>query len=171
MGSKSTGSCWRKGKGRRSKTGSTPEEVRSAVKEIGFPVLIRPSYVLGGRGMEILTNDTQLDAYMSEAYIAPDKPLLADEYLGHAIELDVDAVSDGDQVLIGAIMEHLEEAGIHSGDSTCFIPPQNVSDEILDLLELATESGAAILMSTHNFPLIQPRKKRFIELSEGRLIV
>ena len=120
-------------------TGSTPEEVRSAVKEIGFPVLIRPSYVLGGRGMEILTNDSQLEAYMSEAYIAPDKPLLADEYLGHAIELDVDAVSDGQQVLIGAIMEHLEEAGIHSGDSTCFIPPQNVSDDILQKVEDWTE--------------------------------
>ncbi|MDP6379400.1 MAG: carbamoyl-phosphate synthase large subunit, partial [Candidatus Thalassarchaeaceae archaeon] len=120
-------------------TGSTPEEVRAAVQEIGFPVLIRPSYVLGGRGMEILTNDAQLDAYMSEAYIAPDKPLLADEYLGHAIELDVDAVSDGEQVLIGAIMEHLEEAGIHSGDSTCFIPPQNVSEEILQTVEDWTE--------------------------------
>ena len=120
-------------------TGSTPEEVRAAVKEIGFPVLIRPSYVLGGRGMEILTNDAQLDAYMSEAYIAPDKPLLADEYLGHAIELDVDAVSDGEEVLIGAIMEHLEEAGIHSGDSTCFIPPQNVSDEILQTVRDWTE--------------------------------
>jgi len=120
-------------------TGSTPDEVRAAVQEIGFPVLIRPSYVLGGRGMEILTNDAQLDAYMSEAYIAPDKPLLADEYLGHAIELDVDAVSDGEEVLIGAIMEHLEEAGIHSGDSTCFIPPQNVSQEILQTVEDWTE--------------------------------
>lgn len=116
-------------------TGSTPEEVRAAAHEIGFPVLIRPSYVLGGRGMEILTNDDQLDAYMQEAYIAPDKPLLCDEYLGHAIELDVDAVSDGEQVLIGAIMEHLEEAGIHSGDSTCFIPPQNVSEEVLAQVE------------------------------------
>ncbi len=120
-------------------TGSTPEEVRFAVKEIGFPVLIRPSYVLGGRGMEILTNDAQLDAYMSEAYIAPDKPLLVDEYLGHAIELDVDAVSDGEEVLIGAIMEHLEEAGIHSGDSTCFIPPQNVPEDILEMVKDWTE--------------------------------
>ena len=120
-------------------TGSTPEQVRSAVEEIGFPVLIRPSYVLGGRGMEILANDEQLDAYMSEAYIAPDKPLLVDEYLGHAIELDVDAVCDGESVLIGAIMEHLEEAGIHSGDSTCFIPPQNVSEEVLAQVEEWTE--------------------------------
>ncbi len=123
----------------RGQTGSTPDEVRSAVQEIGFPVLIRPSYVLGGRGMEILTSDEQLDAYMQEAFLAPDKPLLADEYLGHAIELDVDAVSDGTEVLIGAIMEHLEEAGIHSGDSTCFIPPQNVSAEILAQVKDWTE--------------------------------
>lgn len=120
-------------------TGTTPAEVRSAVHEIGFPVLIRPSYVLGGRGMEILTNDAQLDAYMNEAFITPDKPLLADEYLGHAIELDVDAVSDGEAVLIGAVMEHLEEAGIHSGDSTCFIPAQNISDEVMRQVEDWTE--------------------------------
>ena len=116
-------------------TGSTPDEVRLAVHTIGFPVLIRPSYVLGGRGMEILTSEAQLDAYMAEAFITPDKPLLADEYLGHAIELDVDAVSDGKDVLIGAVMEHLEEAGIHSGDSTCFIPAQNITDEMMAQVE------------------------------------
>ena len=116
-------------------TGSTPEEVRDAVTQIGYPVLIRPSYVLGGRGMEILTDDSQLDAYMTEAFIAPDRPLLVDEYLGHAIELDVDAVCDGEEVLIGAVMEHLEEAGIHSGDSTCFIPAQNISAEVMTEVE------------------------------------
>ena len=110
----------------RGTTGSSSDDVRKAVKEIGFPVLIRPSYVLGGRGMEILSNQEQLDAYLKEAYLAPDKPLLVDEYLGHATELDVDAACDGEEVLIGAIMEHLEEAGIHSGDSTCFIPTQNM---------------------------------------------
>ena len=102
---------------------------------IGYPVLIRPSYVLGGRGMEILSNDSQLEAYMDEAFFLPDEPLLIDEYLGNAIELDVDAVCDGEEVLIGAIMEHLEEAGIHSGDSTCFIPPQNISEGILSKVE------------------------------------
>ena len=102
----------------RGSTGTSADDVRNAVEEIGFPVLIRPSYVLGGRGMEILANDRQLDAYLNEAYLAPDKPLLVDEYLGHAIELDVDAAADGKDVLIGAVMEHLEEAGIHSGDST-----------------------------------------------------
>ena len=115
----------------RGATGTSAEDVRAAVEMIGFPVLIRPSYVLGGRGMEILSNQKQLDAYLDEAYLAPDKPLLVDEYLGHATELDVDAACDGDEVLVGAIMEHLEEAGIHSGDSTCFIPAQNISEEML----------------------------------------
>jgi carbamoyl-phosphate synthase large subunit len=119
----------------RGSTAIEPEGVRRAAAEIGYPVLIRPSYVLGGRGMEILSDDRQLDAYMNEAYLAPDRPLLIDEYLGNAVELDVDAVCDGEQVLVGAIMEHLEEAGIHSGDSTCFIPPQNISKSILSQVE------------------------------------
>ena len=119
----------------RGTTAIDPEGVREAVSVIGYPVLIRPSYVLGGRGMEILSNDDQLEAYMREAYLSPERPLLIDEYLGNAIELDVDAVCDGKEVLIGAIMEHLEEAGIHSGDSTCFIPPQNIPEKILDLVE------------------------------------
>ena len=119
----------------RGTTAIEPEGVREAVSRIGYPVLIRPSYVLGGRGMEILSNDDQLEAYMREAYLSPERPLLIDEYLGNAIELDVDAVCDGEEVLIGAIMEHLEEAGIHSGDSTCFIPPQNIPEKTLDLVE------------------------------------
>ena len=85
--------------------------------------------------MEILSNDKQLEAYMEEAFLAPDRPLLLDEYLGNAIELDVDAVCDGEEVLVGAIMEHLEEAGIHSGDSTCFIPPQNIPEHVLAEVE------------------------------------
>ena len=120
-------------------TGKTSKEVRSAVNKIGFPVLIRPSYVLGGRGMEVLTNDKQLDAYLSEAYITPEKPILIDQYLSHATELDVDAVSDGKEVLVGAVMEHLEEAGIHSGDSTCFIPTQNIPKEILKKVDEQTK--------------------------------
>ena len=114
----------------RGQTGRTPQEVRKAVLDIGYPVLVRPSYVLGGRGMGILADDAQLDSYMEEAYLEPDRPLLIDEYLRNAIELDVDAVCDGEEVLIGAIMEHIEEAGIHSGDSTCFIPPQHVGQFI-----------------------------------------
>ena len=123
----------------RGATGTSADDVRSAVEKIGYPVLIRPSYVLGGRGMEILANEKQLEAYLAEAYLAPDKPLLVDEYLGHAIELDVDAASDGKEVLIGAVMEHLEEAGIHSGDSTCFIPTQNISDEMLERVREQTK--------------------------------
>ena len=114
------------------KTGTSAEDVRNAAMKIGFPVLIRPSYVLGGRGMEILSNQQQLDAYLTEAYLAPDKPLLVDEYLGHATEIDVDAACDGEDVLIGAIMEHLEEAGIHSGDSACSLPPYSLSCEVQD---------------------------------------
>ena len=123
----------------RGATGITADDVRNAVSEIGYPVLIRPSYVLGGRGMEILSNDTQLEAYLTEAYLAPEKPLLVDEYLGHATEIDVDAASDGKEVLIGAIMEHLEEAGIHSGDSTCFIPAQNISEEMIEKITEQTK--------------------------------
>ena len=123
----------------RGATGSSADDIRKAVETIGFPVLIRPSYVLGGRGMEILSNDQQLDNYLNEAYIAPDKPLLIDEYLGHATELDVDAAADGTEVLVGAVMEHLEEAGIHSGDSTCFIPAQNISDSMLKKVEEQTK--------------------------------
>tara|TARA_B110001452_G_C15225108_1_gene424620 strand:- start:624 stop:2306 length:1683 start_codon:yes stop_codon:yes gene_type:complete len=120
-------------------TGTSAEDVRKAAMEIGFPVLIRPSYVLGGRGMEILSNQNQLDAYLNEAYLAPDKPLLIDDYLGHATEIDVDAVCDGEDVLVGAIMEHLEEAGIHSGDSTCFIPAQNISKAMLEKIAEQTK--------------------------------
>ena len=116
-------------------TATDPDGVRLAATEIGYPVLIRPSYVLGGRGMEILSSHKQLEAYMRDAYLSSDRPLLIDKYLGNALELDVDAVCDGDSVLIGAIMEHLEEAGIHSGDSTCFIPPQNVSNEVITKIE------------------------------------
>ena len=123
----------------RGATGTSADDVRAAVGKIGFPVLIRPSYVLGGRGMEILANDKQLEAYLAEAYLAPDKPLLVDEYLGHAIELDVDAAADGKEVLIGAVMEHLEEAGIHSGDSTCFIPTQNISEGMLERVKEQTK--------------------------------
>jgi len=116
-------------------TATTPDGVRDAANELGYPVLIRPSYVLGGRGMEILSNYKQLESYMRDAYLSSDRPLLIDKFLGNALELDVDAVCDGKEVLIGAIMEHLEEAGIHSGDSTCFIPPQNVPVEILAQVE------------------------------------
>ena len=89
--------------------------------------------------MEILSSHAQVEAYLDEAWMTSDRPLLVDEYLGHAIEVDVDATCDGSEVHIGAVMEHLEEAGIHSGDSTCFIPPQTLTDDVVREIEELTE--------------------------------
>jgi carbamoyl-phosphate synthase large subunit len=111
----------------------TAFSIRDAVlvaEEIGFPVLVRPSYVLGGRAMEICYNTTSLKEYMKRAVdVSPEHPILIDNFLEDAFEFDVDAVCDGDDVLIGGVMEHIEEAGIHSGDSACVLPPFMLSDE------------------------------------------
>jgi carbamoyl-phosphate synthase large subunit len=120
---------------------------------IGYPVLVRPSYVLGGRAMEIVHNDKALDRYMREAVQAsPDHPVLIDEFLPNATEFDVDAVADGTQCVIAGIMEHIEEAGVHSGDSSCSLPPVNVSKACLDEIRetttaLARELGVVGLMN------------------------
>src|SRR5439155_7440921 len=91
--------------------------------DIGYPVLVRPSYVLGGRGMEIVYDDETLEGYIARATeLSPEHPVLVDRFLEDAIEIDVDALCDGDEVYIGGIMEHIEEAGIHSGDSACALP-------------------------------------------------
>ncbi len=112
---------------------TSKEEAHEVAARIGYPVLVRPSYVLGGRAMEIVYDAEDLDRYMTEAVrVSPDHPVLIDDFLEHAIEIDVDAVSDGEDVLIGAIMEHIEEAGVHSGDSACVIPPQSLSGDLLD---------------------------------------
>ena len=112
---------------------SSVEEAKSVASRIGFPVLVRPSYVLGGRAMEIVHDDEELERYMREAVrVSRDKPVLIDKFLEKATEIDVDAVCDGEEVLIGAIMEHIEEAGIHSGDSACVIPPQSLSEEVIE---------------------------------------
>ena len=114
-------------------TGYNFGEVKDAAERIGYPVLVRPSYVLGGRAMEIVHNEIQLENYMQEAVkVSPNHPILVDKFIQDAIEVDVDAVCDGCDVLIGAIMEHIEEAGVHSGDSACVIPPQTLSKEIID---------------------------------------
>ncbi|NVB39932.1 carbamoyl-phosphate synthase large subunit [Pseudenhygromyxa sp. WMMC2535] len=119
------------------------EEAFSVAHEIGFPVLVRPSYVLGGRAMEIVHSDEQLDSYMQLAVRAsPDHPVLIDEFLHQAIEFDVDAVADGKDVVIAGIMEHVEEAGVHSGDSTCCMPPVSVSTAITDQIREVTEALA-----------------------------
>lgn len=103
--------------------------------EIGYPLVVRPSYVLGGRGMEIVYNETELRRYMKEAVqVSNDSPVLLDRFLDDAVEVDVDAICDGTDVLIGGIMEHIEQAGIHSGDSACSLPPYTLSKQIQDRL-------------------------------------
>jgi len=108
-------------------------EAKAMAEKIGYPVLVRPSYVLGGRAMEIVHDERELDTYMKEAVrVSHNHPVLIDSYLQNAIELDVDAVCDGEEVLIGGIMEHIEQAGIHSGDSACVIPTQSLSPDVID---------------------------------------
>ncbi len=114
----------------------TLEEAREIAGRIGYPVVVRPSYVLGGRAMEIVYDPEDLEAFVATAAAAsPDHPVLIDRFLEGAIEVDVDAVCDGTEVFIGAVMEHIEEAGVHSGDSSCAIPPPTLSDEELDEVE------------------------------------
>ncbi|OGS22687.1 MAG: hypothetical protein A2252_03675 [Elusimicrobia bacterium RIFOXYA2_FULL_39_19] len=110
----------------------TFEKAKKVAKEIGYPVLVRPSYVLGGRAMELIYDEVALERFMKKAVDAsPERPILIDKYLEDAIEIDVDAVADGEKCIICGIMEHIEEAGIHSGDSACTIPPFSLSDEIV----------------------------------------
>jgi carbamoyl-phosphate synthase large subunit len=113
-------------------TGFSFEEVKDLAAKIGYPVLVRPSYVLGGRGMEIVHNEEELEYYMRNATIISKKhPVLVDKYLSHAIEIDVDAVSDGKDVFIGGIQEHIEEAGVHSGDAACVLPVQTLPQSVM----------------------------------------
>jgi len=108
------------------------EEALASAHEIGYPVLVRPSYVLGGRAMEIVWDDQQLEKYMRFAVeVNPGRPILIDKFLDEAIEVDVDSIGDGEQVVIGGILEHIEEAGVHSGDSSCTLPPYSLSEHIL----------------------------------------
>ncbi|MDO4891372.1 MAG: carbamoyl-phosphate synthase large subunit, partial [Coriobacteriaceae bacterium] len=111
---------------------STLDEAVRVAERIGFPLLVRPSYVLGGRGMAIVYNANQLRRYMGEAAkISPDHPVYLDKFLESAVEVDLDCVCDGDDVFIGGVLEHIEEAGIHSGDSACCIPPFSLSDALV----------------------------------------
>lgn len=117
----------------------TEEEAFKVAAKIGFPVLIRPSYVLGGRAMRIVYSERELEEYIETAVkINPEAPVLIDKFLEDATEVDVDALCDGERVVIGGIMEHIEEAGIHSGDSACFLPPVNLSKKILEEIREAT---------------------------------
>ncbi|MDI9614379.1 carbamoyl-phosphate synthase large subunit [Methanothermobacter sp.] len=119
------------------------EDARGVAERIGYPVLVRPSYVLGGRAMEIVYDERELEEYMKEAVrVSPEHPILVDKFLEDAIEVDVDALSDGTDVYIGGIMEHIEEAGVHSGDSACVIPPQSIPQEIIETIKEYTRKLA-----------------------------
>jgi carbamoyl-phosphate synthase large subunit len=117
----------------------SPAQAFEAARRIGYPVLVRPSYVLGGRAMEIVYDDEALDQYMQNAVQAsPDRPVLVDKFLEEAIEVDVDAISDGKLVVVAGVMEHIEEAGVHSGDSTCVLPPHTLDRATQDEIKAAT---------------------------------
>jgi len=121
-------------------------EAFAVARRIGYPVLVRPSYVLGGRAMEIVYDDDALERYMTNAvHVSPDRPILVDKFLEEAIEVDVDAIADGRIVVIGGIMEHIEEAGIHSGDSTCVLPPHTLGRETTEQIRRATKALASEL--------------------------
>ncbi|MCL4541549.1 MAG: carbamoyl-phosphate synthase large subunit, partial [Chloroflexi bacterium] len=122
------------------------DEAKAVARRIGYPLLVRPSYVLGGRAMAIVYDEQSLDAFAREAAAAAEgKAILLDRYLEDAVELDVDAVGDGERILIGGIMEHIEEAGIHSGDSACALPPHHLSETILqDVRRYTCQLGEAL---------------------------
>lgn len=135
-------------------TVSNIEQAVERAKEIGYPLVVRPSYVLGGRAMEIVCDETDLRRYFQNAVsVSNDAPVLLDRFLDDAIEVDVDAICDGEQVLIGGIMEHIEQAGVHSGDSACSLPAYTLSQEIQDVMrdqvrKLAMELRVRGLMNT-----------------------
>jgi carbamoyl-phosphate synthase large subunit len=122
------------------------DEARRIAERIGYPVVVRPSFVLGGRAMEIVYDEPSLDRYMAVAVEAsPEHPILVDKFLEDAIEVDVDAVSDGERTIVGGVMEHIEEAGIHSGDSACSIPPFSLSNDLIVKLKAQTYALAEAL--------------------------
>ncbi|WP_428244033.1 carbamoyl-phosphate synthase large subunit [Gynuella sp.] len=131
---------------------STEQAIQKAT-EIGYPLVVRPSYVLGGRAMEIVYKESELVQYMTSAVkVSNDAPVLLDRFLNHAIEVDIDCISDGENVVIGAIMQHIEQAGVHSGDSACSLPPYSLSKEIQDQIReqvkaMALELGVVGLMN------------------------
>ena len=119
------------------------EEAARIAANIGYPVLVRPSYVLGGRAMQIVYDETDLRAYMKEAVrVSPEHPILVDKFLEDALEIDVDAIADGERVVVGGVMEHVEKAGIHSGDSACALPPYSLGDDQIERIQAQTRALA-----------------------------
>jgi carbamoyl-phosphate synthase large subunit len=128
------------------RTARTPDEALRLAQEIGYPLVVRPSYVLGGRAMEIVQEQAQLERYMREAVkVSNESPVLLDRFLNDALEVDVDALCDGQEVIIGGIMEHVEQAGVHSGDSACSLPPYSLSKKLQDELRVQTVQMAKAL--------------------------
>ena len=122
---------------------SSYDEAATIAAEIGYPVLVRPSYVLGGRGMEIVYDDEALEGYIARATaISPEHPVLVDRFIDDAVEIDVDAIFDGQDLFLGGVMEHIEEAGIHSGDSACALPPITLGAREIERIREATEAIA-----------------------------
>ena len=136
-------------------TAKNVDEALSEAKKIGFPIVVRPSYVLGGRAMQLVNNIQELEKYLSEAVeVSNSKPILLDSYLTDAIEVDLDVVSDGTNIQIGGILQHIEQAGIHSGDSACSLPPYSLSKEIQNkmkaqAIDIAKELKIIGLMNIH----------------------
>ena len=128
------------------RTARDPTKRWPLAAEIGYPLVVRPSYVLGGRAMEIVHEQADLERYMREAVkVSNDSPVLLDRFLNDAIEVDVDAISDGEQVIIGGIMQHIEQAGVHSGDSACSLPPYSLGAEVQDEIRRQTIAMAKAL--------------------------
>jgi carbamoyl-phosphate synthase large subunit len=129
--------------------GSTARSVEEATRiadTIGYPVLVRPSYVLGGRAMQIVYDEADLRTYMTEAVrVSPEHPILVDKFLEDALEIDVDAIADGERVVVGGVMEHVEKAGVHSGDSACALPPYSLGDDQIERIEAQARALAAEL--------------------------
>ena len=124
-------------------TATSVEEARAVAARIGYPVVVRPSFVLGGRAMEIVYNEESLDRYMKVAVDAsPEHPILIDKFLEAAVEIDVDAIADGNDVIVAGIMQHIEEAGIHSGDSACILPPYDLEADVIERLKEQTRALA-----------------------------
>jgi carbamoyl-phosphate synthase large subunit len=134
-------------------TARSYEEAARIASQIGYPVLVRPSYVLGGRAMQIVYDEADLQAYMTEAVrVSPEHPILVDKFLEDALEIDVDAIADGERVVVGGVMEHVEKAGVHSGDSACALPPYSLGDDQVERIQaqaraLARELGVVGLLN------------------------